>query len=278
MQDRMSRSRRRAGAWRTRCAALLAALWLPATASATVFSFGTINPTDVITSLTFAPSATKTSYDPDTGFMHVEAYLSQINFSNRPNITGIAPNTVLLTSDIMLVPASFSVVFSSGTNPRSMSASFTNGMVDLGILDTVGIGFGPIGVLDTDYNGSLAFSATETGSVSFPLPVTGQLSANLDVLGSSDPDFLSAFQPFAELDANFSGFFSDGVSVNNNLCHLVKNDGNGGATSWGTSCGAPNGLDDFTTNAVITIIPIPEPGTALLLGLGLAGVVARRRK
>src|SRR5262245_64152948 len=107
MQDQMSGSRRRVGAWRW-WAALLAALWLPATASATVFSFGTINPTDVITSLTFAPATTKTSFDPGTGIMHVEAYLSQINFSNPLlNITGIAPNTVLLTSDIVLVGASF---------------------------------------------------------------------------------------------------------------------------------------------------------------------------
>jgi hypothetical protein len=36
-------------------------------------------------------------------------------------------------------------------------------------------------------------------------------------------------------------------------------------------------LDDFTTNAVITIIPIPEPGTALLLGLALVGSLLRRK-
>jgi predicted outer membrane repeat protein len=259
--------------------ALLAALSLPTGASATTFSFGTINPGDVISSLTFSPSTTKTSFDPITNTMHVEAYLSQINFASRQVITdplvisGIAANTVLLTSDIMLVGGSLVVTNSAANNPRSLASSFTNGLVDLGIFDTV-MG---LPLLDTDYIGSLAFSATETGSVSFPLPITGQLSGDLVVLGTSDADFLSAFGPLAELDANFSGFFSDGASVTNNLCNLVRS---GGAiyASAAQVCAGANELDDFETNAVVTIVPIPEPGSALLLALGLAGVAALRRK
>lgn len=256
---------------------LLAALWLPAGASATTFSFGTINPGDVIATLTFSPSATKTSFDPGTNVLHVEAYLSQINFSSRANIldplviSGIAPNTVLLTSDIMLVSGSLSVSESAANNPRSLSAVFTNGLVDLGVFDTV-MG---IPLLDTDYLTSLGFSAAETGSINFPLPITGQLSADLAVLGSTDADFLSAFGPYGELDANFSGFFSDGASVTNNLCNLAKS----GVGTYGSQlCPGGYALDDFETNAVITIRPIPEPGTALLLGLSLAGVAALRRK
>jgi len=263
------RSQRKYIAW---CAGLLAALWLPAGASATVFSFGTIAPTDIITSLTFAPATVKTSFDPGTNIMHIEAYLSQINFSNRPNITGIAPNVVLLSSDIMLVGGSLSVTNSAANNPRSYTATFTNGLVDLGIFD-YGMG---IPVLDTDYIGNLQHSGTELGSVSFPTAISGELSGDLDVLVSSDADFRSAFGVLGQLDAVFTGTFSDGATVAANLCNLVK----AGVGTYGSQvCGAGGyALDDFTTNAAITIIPIPEPGSLLLLGLGLAGVAALRRK
>lgn len=255
----------------------MAALWLPTGASATTFSFGTINPGDVIASLSFAQSTTKTSYDPGTNVLHVEAYLSQINFASRQVITdplvisGITPNVVLLTSDIMLVGGSLSVSNSAANNPRSLSATFTNGLVDLGIFDT-GMG---LPLLDTDYIGSLGFSAAETGPLALPLPITGQLSGDLVTLLTSDADFLSAFGPLGELDANFSGFFSDGASVTNNLCNLVRA---GGGVYGSQLCAGVDALDDFETNAVITIVPVPEPGTALLLGLGLAGVAALRRK
>ena len=257
------------GGWRAFCALLLAVLWLPAGASATVFSFGTINPTDVITSLTFAPSVTKTSFDPVTNTLHLEAYLSQINFSNPAlNITGIAPNTVLLTSDIMLVSFTASA---AGNNPSGYSATFTNGLVDLGIFDTIA----GIPVMDTDYIGGLHNTAAEVG----PGPITGELTADLDILVTSDADFLSAFGILGSMDANFSGFFSDGVTVGSNMCNLVK----AGNTIYpnfpaNQNCAGGFALDDFTTNAVITIIPVPEPGSLLLLGLGLVGVAALRRK
>ena len=80
-----------------------------------------------------------------------------------------------------------------------------------------------------------------------------------------------------ELDANYSNFLSDGASVGSNLCNMVK----AGVGTYGSQvCGVGGyALDDFSVNTNMTIIPIiPEPSSALLLGLGLAGVAALRRK
>ncbi len=252
---------------------------LPGVASATMFSFGAVNPGDVITKLSLAPGTTKTTYNPVTNIMHIEAYLTTIDFSNRASITGIASNTILFTSDVMMVSGTFNVVTGGGaTNPRSLSAGFMNGALqDFSIFDTINA----ISLLDADYIGNLAFSATENGSVSLPTPISGQLTGSLTTLATGDPDFLNAFGPLGTLNAQYSSFFSDGVStgtVTGNLCHLVVNDGLSGATSWPTTCPGTWGLDDFSVNAGLTIQPVPESGTALLLGLGLLGVAALKRK
>jgi hypothetical protein len=245
---------------------------LPGVASATTFSFGTVAATDVITSLIFAPGANKVTYDPGTNVMHVEAYLSTINFSNRSAITGIAVDTVLFTSDVMLVGGSFGVTESSANNPRSMVSGFMNGALqDLSIFDTVG----GLPLLAADYVGNLSFTAAETGTIAIPLPVNGQLTGSLSILPTSDADFMSAFGSLGQMNANYSSFFSDGVSVGSNLCNLVKS----GVGTYGSQvCGPGYALDDFAVNTNMTIQPVPEPGTALLLGLGLLGVAALKRK
>jgi len=268
--------------------ALVAALWLPAGASATTFSFGTINPGDVISKLTFAPGANKTTYNPLTNTMHIEAYLTTIEFSSRavitdpPTISGIAAESVLFTSDLTLVPGTFGVTPQPGapTNPRSLAAGFMNGALqDFSIFDTVA----GLSLLDADFVGNLAFSATETGPFSFPTAISGQLTGSVASLATGDADFLSAFGPLSTLNSSYNSFFSDGVTTgatSGNMCHLAINDGLAGATSWPTTCAGPYGLDDFVANAGLTLTPtvIPEPGTVLLLGLGLAGVAALRRK
>jgi hypothetical protein len=246
-------------------------LVLSAPASATTFSFGTINASDQITQLSFAPGTTKTSFDPVSGVLHLEAYLSQIDFLNRSSISGIAPNSVVFTSDILLTSGSFSVTsIPPPNNPYSFLSLFESYLtVDISIRDQTN----SITALEAELVGSLQLTASEPG-------MNGQVTTNLNALGTGDADFTSAFGNLGNLNAQLSGFFSDNASVGLNMCNLVKFN----TTVYSpitTSCGAGGyALDDFTVNANMTITTthMPEPGTALLLGLGLAGVAALRRK
>ncbi len=277
-----NRKTRRGALTRSLLVACVALAVLPGAASATTFSFGTINPGDVIASLIFAPGTNKVTFNPGTNVMHVEGYLSTINFSSRAVITDplviggalLPVDAVLFTSDIMLVGGSFNVTESSANNPRSFVSGFMNGALqDLSIFDTVG----GIPLLEADYVGNLSFTASETGTVAIPLPVNGQLTGSLSILPTSNADFMSAFGSLGQMNANYSGFLSDGAAVASNLCNMVKS----GVGTYGSQiCAGGYALDDFAVNTNMTIIPlaIPEPGTALLLGLGLAGVAALRRK
>jgi hypothetical protein len=260
--------------------ASIAACWLlPASAQATAFAWGTVNASDVITSMTFVTtSPVSTTYDPGTGIFHLEAWLNQINFANRAPITGIAafPDKVIFSSDIMLIPSTFGVTESALNNPRVLGAGFMNGvLLDLSITDVLS----GIPVLDADYHGNLNLTAQETAPVGI---VNGVLTGTMSTLPSGDADVLAAFGPVGRLNGNFTNFLSDGSPgpnsspMNNNLCNLVKSD-NIVYTSGAPVCGPGYGLDNFSTNANFTIT-VPEPSSALLIGLGLAGLVALRRK
>jgi hypothetical protein len=256
--------------------ALVLLALVPIRASAFLFSFGTVNPTDVISEITLGTGNTLITYTPGTGIMHLETYVSQINFSNGPApLSGIAPNTVVLTSDIMLVGGSFGVD-SIGSSPTQMHAGFMNGvLLDLSIFDNGACAGTPAEctLLEANYIGTLDFTVNEQGS----LQLNGELTGDLDIIGGN-ADFSSAFGPLGALDAQMSSFQSDGFTAYGNLCNIVK----ANATNYGlatTNCLAGGyALDDFTATTTMYVIPIPEPGTALLLTLGLIGVAALRRK
>jgi hypothetical protein len=273
-------AKRRAARMRNAVLASIAACWLlPASAQATAFAWGTVNATDVITSMTFVTTTpVTTAYDDGSGIFHLEAWLNQINFANRAPITGIAsfPDKVIFSSDIMLIPSTFGVTESAVNNPRLLSAGFMNGfLLDLSITDVLS----GIPVLDADYQGNLILTAQEVAPVGI---VNGVLTGTLSTLPSGDPDVLAAFGPEAKLNGNFTNFLSDGSPgpnsspMNNNLCNLVKGD-NIVYTSAMSLCGPGYALDNFSTNANFTIT-VPEPSSALLIGLGLAGLATFRRK
>lgn len=263
--------------------ALLAALSIPSLASAFTFSFGDVDPGDVITSLTFNTSSTlKLSYD-GVSTLTMQGYLTQIDFANKGPIGGanLPAGVVVFSSTMMLVPGTFAVAESQVNNPFSAQAGFMNGMLlDLSIFDTACVG-SPVDctLLEADWIGALDATFQEAGAV-----VTAELTGDLSILGGNT-DFQNAFGPLGAIDSNLSSPLSDGQTTSGNLCNVVKGNAlfypNTAVPASNRACGTGGyALDDFTIAGNWTIIPvvIPEPGSALLLGLGLAGVAALKRK
>ena len=269
----------------SRLAVLLAGVCLatlmPLGASAYTWSFGVINPGDVISSLTFNTDATnKITYNGTTLWM--QGYLTQINFTNRAPIGGtdLPAGVVMFNSSMSLVPGTFQVQENATNNPLTATAGFADGvLLDLSIFDTGCVGTAAeCTLLAADWIGNLAYSFQEAGAVT-----NAQLTGSLGVL-SGNTDFVDAFGAYGEIDSNLSGITSDGAGVGGNLCNLVKANAtiysNSAFPASNVACGPGYALDDFTIAGNWTIIPlaIPEPGSALLLGLGLLGVAVLRRK
>ena len=150
--------------------ALLAVLCFPTAASAFTFSFGDVDPGDVITALSFNTSSTlKLSYD-GTSALTMQGYLTQIDFANKGPIggTSLPGGVVQFSSTMMLLPLPPNWVGESATNnPIEAAASFMNGvLLDLSIFDTACVG-SPVDctLLEADWVGALLISFQEAGAV-----------------------------------------------------------------------------------------------------------------
>lgn len=223
----------------------------PLVASATSFSFGSISASDQIASITVAPVAGGVSYDASLQRLVIDSYVSQINFTNRAPIS-INPGDVtfssqLTASSIQLIGPPNAIVF--------VNATFTNGFTDYSIIDTVGVGGMPILMLEGDYDGALQLTANATSGV-----VTGGILATLSLPSGGDSDFQAAFGPAAGLDASLA-------LGTGSLCTTI------------VTCAFPAAsLHNFAASPTLNISPIPEPGTAVLLGIGMAGLAVQRKR
>jgi hypothetical protein len=225
---------------------------LPGVAAATTFSFGTIEPTDTITSIIIAPSENDTTYTAGTSTLVIDAYVSTINFSNRAPIA-INPGDVTFSSQLTLS----NVVYGGPAwDLVVIGGELANGMTDdFSITDIAGGNL----LLGGDFDAPMGFVAsTVSGTVS------ASLAADIGAAVSGDADFLSAFGPAGSIDLKI-------VLGAGNLCSTIAT-----CPPIGLSFPAPT-LHDFAGPTNGTIIPIPEPGTAALIGLGLFALTRRAR-
>jgi len=248
---------------KTIAAALLAAAFLlPGSAGA--FSFGSFAPGEQIVSIQLAaggPGTPTVTFDGTTNTMVFDADVSTI--TTNLGVYNIPLGDVVFSSTVMISPGTEQVIqpitFVFG---GQVSAGFTNGIAaDLSILD---VGPGGAGLLlSGDYAGSLGFLANAPGG--WGLPIVGSLTGGFTVSGG-DASFTNAFGPGGDYFANLAGFLTGGGSpVGSNLCLLIA-----GGCPGGTTIGS------FSVNPAATITPIPEPGVAALLLLGLSLLGWRR--
>lgn len=237
---------------------------LPGLAAASSFSFGSIAPTDIIDNLVIGAAGPTLDYDAGTGKLRLESFITTINFHNRAPIN-VPAGTVTIFSEVDIVGAP-TFLPAPPVIVTQLTADFTNGLIDYQIIDTVGTGSGMILMMEGDFSGNAQLSANVITGV-----IVGDYSGTLDQTSlNGDTDFLSAFGTVGgSFSVNPAFGLPAGSIYGPQLCGAI------------VTCGPPTTLDTFDVPANGSIQsnnPIPEPGTAILVGTGLTLLAARRRR
>lgn len=238
--------------------ALLA--FAPATAGA--YSFGTFQAGEQITQIQLsAAGSDAVTYDASDGSFVIRASVSEITTSlSTYNVTlgdvildvtlEIDPGTLLLTSGV-----TDKILF--GLVGTVVADVTITDVADSGTLLLSGEWLGAEGSL-------LEFSVTQFGS-----SISGSVGGDFTSTGG-DASFANAFTSGGDLLLNLTEF--DPLGNPADLCNL---------TTFNICAQfAGNDVESFTAQPTGSITPLltPEPGTFSLLGLGMIGLAALRRR
>jgi hypothetical protein len=243
----------------------VALLLAAAPSSATLFSFGTIDATDVITSISLASDdgmgGNTFEFDTSTNTLTITSSVTQINFANKGPIAGIPIGDVIFSTQLQLNGA-YSFVLP--VNPTQTTANFINGLTDFTITDIAG---GAVSVLEADFDGL----GLEVQTRVLTGVLLGELSGAFTITGG-DADAVAAFgNDGGTIDQVFSIMT---VPLGGNLCNrtvICSAITSGVATDWKTFEANP-------TSTLLRTLVVSEPYAAALLLLATAPLAARFRR